>query len=374
MKVACVCQKCKRVFYVKASYLKQGGNRGVYCSKACRKTGEYRICQKCGERFWLKRSELKRGLGKFCSERCAGNESQGLITRVCKACGRKFEIRKKQLKSSKFRGDYCSRKCAGTIGAVVKEYRCPRCRTVFERRVSRKGPTGPIQFCNNHCKYLAMRRRAILECTCCHKRQEVRTFDPRLKQKDYRCRTCRIPDGIGSIGFCPGCLSEFQRELTGQIHCRPECFSSPMKKGAVRRQTNHVRRFFGMGKRRVDEASKKRLAQLQVAGRLVRGSVSEREAKQMFWLIEKGLTHVAYITKGDRTGRCILRYLSRKSNRIRRRNGERIVVQAASYGSGGCDATETDAWSDEGSVLSDRARSEKELVAAGVQARFRGLT
>jgi len=283
------------------------------------------------------------------------------VERICRHCDGKFRVKPAIVRRGG--GKYCSRRCAGTSGAAAREYRCQQCGDRFRRRPTRARPGKAIQFCSNQCKFASQQNRRTLVCTNCGDKQQVKASDSRLQNRKYRCPSCRVPAQTGSVGLCPGCFREFPRKRRQQVYCQPACRGNPIKMRAMKLQTNHARKFFGIGKKQLSSADKKRLAHIRIAGRLIRGSVSGREAKQILWLIEKGATHAAYITRNNRAGKYILWNVSRKGDRLRGRYSDRSSIQADGSCGRGSSPTETDSGCHEGTLIPGRQGSQQEAVA-----------
>lgn len=203
------CRHCGKVMSLMPSW----AEKKVYCSKECRAAKVYKTCQECGDHFVLHRSRAE--LQSFCSRSCSSKQKAlrrgqkvKAMQAFCQNCGLSFRpnVRSQNV------GKYCGRACAYahkskgaeivrwiySLGAENRERRkaweiANRPVFVFQGPVRPISGVGSIGTCRQ-CKTEYVRasdRQSICSSDC----QEIVDARAAKAEKDSRRRQRKTPYG-----------------------------------------------------------------------------------------------------------------------------------------------------------------------------------
>lgn len=147
------CKHCGKEFYSAA--FASTGKYGIFCSKDCRLSYEYRIekiCIICGKTFFVKAYDLKRKPCLCCSRKCSGvlySKNKNTETVRCQICGKEFN--RVLSRKAEDRGKYCSKQCSNIAKEKQENCVCAYCGKLFSRKKSQTKSRN--KFCSPDCKY-----------------------------------------------------------------------------------------------------------------------------------------------------------------------------------------------------------------------------
>ncbi len=116
MRVEFICATCGKQSsrQVSAKRYAERANGKMYCSMACRQTGDMRVCTICGKSFYAHRRTIETRRMPWRCGPCGNAAKKAGEYRTCKTCGKAFYVYPSTLKQPKRSNEYCSNACYNT--------------------------------------------------------------------------------------------------------------------------------------------------------------------------------------------------------------------------------------------------------------------